>query len=118
MTSVLPFLSLMFAFRSRGDVRPGGRRRPELAAAEEAGVPARGAPRVPRARRGGHVHAAQPEAQLVGEEELEHVQERPHEVAPRVRPVPARTATIEFSPSLFFFRKEEEEKEWGNGEHV
>lgn len=63
--------------------------RPELAAAEKTGVPARGAPHVARARAGVHVHAAQAEAQPVGEEELVHVQERPHEVAPRVRPVPA-----------------------------
>jgi len=85
---------LRVAVASHG-VRPdvvigsGGWRRPELAAAEEAGVPARGAPHVARAGPGVHVHAAQAEAHLVGEEELEHVQERPHEVAPRVRPVPA-----------------------------
>lgn len=65
------------------------RRRREVAAAaaEEAGVPSRGAPSVPGPVVGGEVDAVEAEAEPVGEEILEHVHERPHEVAAHVRAV-------------------------------
>jgi hypothetical protein len=61
---------------------------PPPPAAEEAGVPSRGAPSVPRPVVGGEVHAVETEAEPVGEEKLEHVHEGPDEVAAQVGAVP------------------------------
>lgn len=88
----------------------------ELAAAEEAGVPPRGAPQVPRPGRGVHVDAAQAEARPVAEQELEHVHERPHEVAPRVRPVPA--PNVEFFSCFRFKTIRLRPMTWGKRGHA
>jgi hypothetical protein len=54
---------------------------PELTTPDEAGEPLRRVPLVPRSRRRVEVHAVDAKPEAIAEEVLEHIKERPHEVA-------------------------------------
>lgn len=90
---LIQYMQRASSFGVGGSGAVAGRDRPELAAAEEASVPPRRSPGVPRPLLGAEVDAVQAEAETVAEDVLEDVEERPHEVAMHVRSVQSQKLT-------------------------